>query len=76
MTNKVYSPSSYEIGNPAVNLMLAVLRQARADEGTEYENEMWVEFKGTELYRDGLKGIPDALEVAWWVALYIKFDGE
>ena len=60
-------PSSYDVGNPAVNFYLAILSNAK-----EEHAPMWKDFKKTELYKQGQRGVPDGLETAWWVALYLK----
>ena len=67
--NTVSLPTSYDIGDGAVNLMLAVLRQAKAD-----DSPMWRDFQGTELYRKGLEGVSDGIETAEWVSQYIGGD--
>ena len=64
--NSVSLPSGYGLGIPAVNFYLAILNKAKQDEA-----QMWIDFKGTPLYERGLLGVPDSLEVAWWVSRYI-----
>ncbi len=63
-------PSSYETGNPYVNLVIALIRQAMADEGTEYDNGFWSEFKETEVYKSGQRGNIDVLYLAVMIADY------
>jgi len=69
-------PAQYSGGDPYINLCLAILKQAKLDEGTKYNaygeeckkrcwDEMWAEFQKTELSKMGLNVIP--LDVAWWV---------
>lgn len=70
--NKVRLPSSYDVGTPAVNFYLAILRQAKADEDINWETGMWVDFQKTELYKRGRN--VDPVEVAEWVSEYIKED--
>lgn len=70
--NTVQLPTSYEMGCPVVNLVMAVVARAKADEGTEYTNGFWSEFIETETYKKGLKGSINALTMAcglgsyWW----------
>ena len=64
--NKVSLPSSYEIGDGAINLCLAILSKARAS-----ESQMWVDFQKTELYQGKNK---DPLSIAVWVGNYIGED--
>ena len=65
--NKVKLPTSYEMGCPAINFYLGILRQAKADNA-----QMWVDFQKTELYTAGIKGKIDALETAWWICKYLE----
>lgn len=60
-------PSSYDGGTPAVNLLLAVLNKSKQENAV-----MWIDFKKTELYEDGVSNIPDGLEIAWWVSEYLN----
>ncbi len=69
METGVKLPSSYDGGNPAVNFWLAILNKAKVDNAP-----MWQDFQGTELYKEGSSGIPDSLEVAWWVSRYVRED--
>ncbi len=64
--NKAQLPSSYDGGYPAVNFFLAILNRSKED-----KSQMWQDFQKTELYGQGLKGVPDSLQVAWWVSNYI-----
>jgi len=64
-------PSSYEMGNPYVNLVMALIRQAMVDEGTEYEDEFWSEFKETKSYKSGQRGNIDVFPLAVMIADYI-----
>lgn len=70
--NKVSLPTRYEAGCPAINLVMAVVARAKADEGTEYKNGFWAEFKETATYKKGLKGSISVLSMAcslgsyWW----------
>ena len=64
-------PSSYDMGNPYVNLCLAVLSRAKADYDNFIfrKNEMWHNFQKTELYKRGRN--VDPIEVAVWVSDFI-----
>jgi len=70
--NIVQLPTSYDMGCPAVNLVMAVVARAKADEGTEYANGFWSEFKKTNTYKKGLRGSLNVLSMAcglgsyWW----------
>lgn len=70
--NTVSLPTSYEAGCPAVNLVMAVVARAKADEGTEYANGLWLEFIETETYKRGLRGSLNIFATAcglgsfWW----------
>ncbi len=71
-TNTVKLPTSYEMGDGDVNLVMAVVARAKADEGTEYANGFWSEFLETETYKKGLRGSLNVLSMAcglgsyWW----------
>ncbi len=62
--NQMQLPSSYAVGEGAVNFYLAILARARADNA-----DMWVDFKKSEFYEGQNK---DALQIAWWVCQYIN----
>ena len=64
-------PSSYDIGDGYVNLMMAVLRQARSDYGTEYDDGFWAEFMETKTYQRGVRGVADPFHIALGMASYI-----
>ena len=53
-----------------MNLVIALIRQAMADEGTEYDNGFWSEFKETEVYKSGQRGNIDVLYLAVMIADY------
>ena len=78
--NRAPNRKSYYAGDPAINLLLAVLARAKVDASLTGElnlqeidalsaRKMWRDFQETELYRR--KSI-DPWAVAWWVCAYIK----
>ena len=56
-------PSSYDVGDGAVNIWLAILLKAKRDKA-----QMWLDFEKTEL---GGRNV-DPLSKAEWVSGYIK----
>jgi len=78
--NPVPKRRAYYTRNPAINLLLAVLAQAKKDASLTEElnlqetdalsaRKMWRDFQETEFYRR--KNI-DLEAVAWWVCAYLK----
>ena len=58
---------TYEVGDSYVNLCLMILRQAKGA-----DDRMWLAFKGSSCYKQGLRGVPDGFQTAWWVVQYLK----
>ena len=63
---------SRDDGVPYINLMLAELGLAKQDSEKGHANSMWTTFKNEFI---GKGENPDPMEVAWWVADFMKNNG-